>query len=68
MPGSQKIHFIPNWSKAAPIKKMNAIVPIPWKDHTAPMATPRYLLNQSVTLDTSSTVNMVEANPSKTPK
>ncbi len=35
---------------------------------TGTMATPRYLLNHSVTPDISSTVKMVEAMPSKTPK
>ena len=43
--------------KAAPIRSSNPMVPMPWKDQTMPMATPKYLLNQRVTPDTGSTLN-----------
>lgn len=47
---------------------MNAITPIPWKDHMAPMAAPRYFLNHRVTPETDSIEKMVAATPSMTPK
>ena len=68
MPGSQKIHRIPNSLKAALIRNRNATTPIPWNDQTTPMATPRRLLNHRVMPDTGNTVKMVEATPRITPK
>ena len=68
MPGSQKIHFMPSVSKAAPIRNRRATVPNPWNDHTAPKARPRFFRNHKVTPETVTTVYMAEAIPNKTPK
>ena len=68
IPGSQKIHFIPSSSNSAPIKNINAITPIPWKDQIDPIAKPKCFLNHKVRPEIGNTVNMLYANPSNTPK
>ena len=67
-PGSMKVQLNPKALKRMATTGRRSIVPKLWMACMPPIAAPRLVLNQVVTLETSGTWNTVMAMPRRNPK